>query len=111
MSGDEPMPRPDLHGLRVDAEQARGFVQREHALLAQPLVARAEPVVASDPFDDPGVKRAAGARAIALRIQQASDLPLLCENSAELATGGEALRPGTRRPPWNGATIPVPGQA
>jgi hypothetical protein len=51
MSGDEPMPRPDLHGLRVDAEQARRFVQREHALLAQTLVARSEPVVAPDTFD------------------------------------------------------------
>jgi hypothetical protein len=46
VSGDEPMPRPDLHGLRVDPEQARHFVQCEHALLAQPLIARAEPVVA-----------------------------------------------------------------
>jgi SAM-dependent methyltransferase len=36
---------------------------------------------------------------------------VLCENSAEVATGGQALRPGTRRPPWNGVTIPVPGQA
>jgi hypothetical protein len=76
VSGDEPMPRPDLHGLRVDPEQARHFVQCEHALLAQPLIARAEPVVAPNTFDDPRVKRAAGARAVALRIQQARDLPV-----------------------------------
>jgi hypothetical protein len=37
--------------------------------------------------------------------------PVLCENSAEVATeAGGALRPGTRRPPCNGVTMPVPGQ-
>jgi kumamolisin len=45
------------------------------------------------------------------REEYASRYGVLCENSAEVATGGQALRPGTRRPPWNGVTIPVPGQA
>ena len=91
--GDEPGVVPDLDGFGGHAEAAGHLGQGEHAGVAEPLFAAAQPVLVADVADDEPVEGAAFAAGQAAVVEDAGDLGVGVVVE-ELVDGGDGLGGG-----------------
>lgn len=93
VAGDEPGVVPDLDGLGGHAEAVGHLGQGEHAGVAEPLLATAEPVFVADVADDEPVEGAAFAAGQAAVVEDGGDLAVGVVIE-ELVDGGDGCSGG-----------------